>query len=62
MKEALLYEVLDNERVQCNLCAHRCQIAPGKVGVCKVRQNNDGELYSLVYGQLWNAPEADRTD
>jgi pyruvate formate lyase activating enzyme len=52
MKEAMLYEILDNERVRCNLCAHRCLIAKGKVGVCNVRQNRDGQLYSLVYGQL----------
>jgi len=27
MKEALLYEKLDDQRVRCNLCAHRCTIA-----------------------------------
>lgn len=50
MKEALLYEKLDNQRVRCNLCAHRCLIAPGHKGVCLVRENRDGVLYSLVYG------------
>jgi pyruvate formate lyase activating enzyme len=52
MQEARLYEGLENERVRCNLCAHRCLIAEGNVGVCNVRQNVGGKLYSLVYGQL----------
>ena len=50
MKEALLYEKLDDQRVQCNLCAHRCIIPPGRKGVCLVRENREGTLYTLVYG------------
>jgi pyruvate formate lyase activating enzyme len=50
MKEALLYEQLDGQRVRCNLCAHRCTIAPGRKGVCLVRENRAGTLYTLVYG------------
>lgn len=50
MKEALLYEKLDEQRVRCDLCAHRCVIAAGRKGVCKVRENQDGVLYTLVYG------------
>ncbi|HSR32622.1 MAG TPA: AmmeMemoRadiSam system radical SAM enzyme [Anaerolineae bacterium] len=50
MKEALLYEQLDDQRVRCVLCAHRCIIAPGRKGVCLVRENRDGTLYTLVYG------------
>lgn len=49
MKRALLFEKLDKERVRCNLCAHHCVIAVGKLGVCNVRQNVDGTLYTLVY-------------
>jgi pyruvate formate lyase activating enzyme len=51
MNEALLYEVLDNQRVKCNLCAHHCIIADGRLGVCNVRENRNGVLYTLVYGQ-----------
>jgi pyruvate formate lyase activating enzyme len=51
MKEALLYEKLDKNRVRCNLCAHRCVIRPGNKGICQVRENNDGILYTKVYGK-----------
>jgi pyruvate formate lyase activating enzyme len=50
VKEALLYERLDGQRVRCNLCAHRCVIAEGRKGVCLVRENREGTLYTLVYG------------
>jgi pyruvate formate lyase activating enzyme len=50
MKEALLYEQLDGQRVRCNLCAHRCVIRPGHKGICLVRENRDGVLVTLVYG------------
>ena len=48
-KEALWYEKLDNNIVHCHLCPHNCKIAEGKSGICKVRQNNNGTLYSLNY-------------
>jgi pyruvate formate lyase activating enzyme len=48
----LLYEKLPDGKVRCNLCAHRCVIAPGKKGVCQVRENQGGTLYTLVYGRL----------
>ena len=56
MKEALLYQKLDGNKVRCNLCAHRCLIPPGKQGICKVRENRDGTLYTKVYGRtlIWN--------
>ena len=37
-------------RVHCFLCAHHCRIAPGERGLCGVRENRDGVLYTLVYG------------
>lgn len=51
IKEAMLYEKLDRQ-VRCNLCAHRCAIKPDRRGVCGVRENRDGVLYTLVYGTL----------
>lgn len=51
MKEAKLYQPLSESRVGCQLCAHRCVIADGQWGICRVRENRDGTLYSRVYGQ-----------
>ena len=51
MKEALLYEELADGKVKCNLCAHRCTIAQGRVGICHVRENIEGVLYTRVYGR-----------
>ena len=50
MKEAYLYERSENNKVRCFLCNHRCLIKDGKKGICGVRENRDGKLYSLVYG------------
>ncbi len=50
--EALLYERLDEKKVRCHLCNHRCVIDPGKRGLCRVRENREGVLESLVYGRL----------
>lgn len=52
IKEAMLYEKLAEGKTGCRLCAHRCVIQPGGRGVCGVRENKDGVLYSLVYGVL----------
>ncbi|MBW1918096.1 MAG: AmmeMemoRadiSam system radical SAM enzyme [Deltaproteobacteria bacterium] len=52
MQEARFYEKLEDNKVQCHLCAHECQIDPGKRGICMVRENREGVLYSLVYGKL----------
>ncbi len=52
VKEAMLYEKLDGGHVRCALCSHRCRIAPAKRGICGVRENREGTLYSLVYGPV----------
>jgi pyruvate formate lyase activating enzyme len=51
MKEAMLWRARDHVAL-CFLCAHRCTIAEGERGLCGVRQNIEGRLYSLVYGKL----------
>jgi len=51
MKEALLWSG-KNHTVLCHLCAHRCRIEDGQRGLCGVRLNKQGTLYSLVYGKL----------
>ena len=52
MKEAMFFEKLENKKVRCNLCRHHCVIANGKKGICRVRENQEGILYSLVYRKL----------
>ena len=52
MKEAYLYEKLEDERVRCFLCNHNCLIKNGRKGICGVRENRTGKLVSLVYGKV----------
>ncbi|MBI5078751.1 hypothetical protein HZB08_01870, partial [Candidatus Saganbacteria bacterium] len=59
MKEALFYQKLAGpacrqagRKVKCELCPHLCLIADGKRGICGVRENREGILYSLVYGKV----------
>lgn len=51
MKEALFY-VKKGKNVQCKLCPRHCLIKPNEVGICQVRKNVNGKLYSLVYGKV----------
>ena len=51
-KEALLYEKMEGTRVSCFLCNHYCKIDDGKFGICGVRENRGGVLYTHAYGQL----------
>jgi pyruvate formate lyase activating enzyme len=34
----------EDDRVRCVACGHRCLIAPGRRGICKVRFNDGGQL------------------
>ena len=52
MMEAYLYERLEDNKVRCNLCSHRCVIKDGRRGICNVRENDGGILNTLVYGKL----------
>ncbi|AKB80914.1 pyruvate formate-lyase 1-activating enzyme [Methanosarcina barkeri 3] len=49
IKEAMFYEKIGDNKVHCNLCAQSCKISQGKRGFCGVRENRDGELYTLIY-------------
>ena len=50
--EAYLYEPLEENKVKCSLCNHRCVIKEGRRGICGVRENRGGVLNTLVYGKL----------
>ncbi len=51
MNEARFYERQERKRVKCHLCFHKCLIKNGRRGICGVRENRDGTLFSLVYGK-----------
>lgn len=38
--------------VECGVCERRCRITPGKRGFCGSRENRDGKLYTLAYGDI----------
>jgi len=50
-KEALFWAE-EGGKVRCDLCPHKCHIASGKRGICGVRENRDGKLYTLIYGKM----------
>jgi pyruvate formate lyase activating enzyme len=50
MYECVLYKKLPNKNVQCIACNHKCIIREGKRGICRVRENDEGKLFLLVYG------------
>jgi pyruvate formate lyase activating enzyme len=51
MREALLYH-REGPLLVCDLCAHRCQVVQGDRGLCHVRENRDGVLYTLVFDRV----------
>lgn len=44
-----------NNVVRCRLCPHNCIIREGKRGLCRVRENRNGKLYTLVYASCSSA-------
>jgi pyruvate formate lyase activating enzyme len=52
MHRAMFYQALDGDTVRCRLCNQRYKIEENHRGLCGVRENRDGKLYSLVYGKI----------
>ncbi|MEN8210846.1 MAG: AmmeMemoRadiSam system radical SAM enzyme [Thermodesulfobacteriota bacterium] len=50
--ETLIYDKLDKKDVKCNICHHFCIIKEGKKGICRVRENKNGRLMTLVYPKV----------
>lgn len=48
----MFQEAREGGKVLCSLCSHRCLISEGKRGICAVRENRDGVLYTLVYDKV----------
>jgi len=55
LREALLYERRNNDRVRCHICQRRCLIPPGRIGYCKTKVNVGGTLYTTIYGVVSSA-------
>lgn len=52
IKEAKIYDKLNDKKVQCKVCAHKCMINNGERGFCKVRDNQNGTLFTLNYSTI----------
>jgi len=50
--EARNYLKLDEGKVRCNVCPHRCVLTDGSTGFCGTRINRGGKLYTLIYGEV----------
>ena len=55
MKTAAHWHRTEGGKVQCDLCPHRCTVAEGKQGRCRVRWVRHGELIALAYGCVSSA-------
>jgi len=44
------FRTLENQKIQCQLCPRECIVGIGRRGFCGVRENREGQYYSLVYG------------
>jgi pyruvate formate lyase activating enzyme len=51
-KEAMLWCTRGEGNVECYLCNHHCRIAEGGFGICGMRENLQGRLYTHAYGEL----------
>jgi pyruvate formate lyase activating enzyme len=47
----MFWQEIGGGRIRCGLCFHSCVVLPGMSGVCRVRKNDHGQLYTLVYGR-----------
>lgn len=52
LKPARMWKRLEGGAVRCLLCPNACELGKGERGVCRARQNINGELYTLVYSRI----------
>jgi len=50
--ESRFVEKLTDDTVRCTICPRMCTVKPGEKGFCGTKENRDGKLISLTYGQL----------
>ena len=46
------FKKLDNQRVECQLCPRKCQVADRERGYCGVRENRAGDYFTLVHSRV----------
>ena len=49
-REARYFTRLEGQRVRCDLCPHLCEVDHGQRGRCGVRENSDGALWTVAFG------------
>lgn len=47
-----LYKSVEDGKVRCFACEHRCLIPPGRTGICGIRKNDKGILRQTTYSYL----------
>ncbi|GAB6178864.1 AmmeMemoRadiSam system radical SAM enzyme [Desulfotomaculum defluvii] len=52
MQEAMFYHQKEDGLLFCELCPKGCSIREGHKGFCRVRENQNGVLYTLNYGKV----------
>ena len=52
MKNALYYTTLEDGVIRCKLCPHYCLIGDNEHGLCNVRINKEGKLYSEYFEKV----------
>ncbi|MFN3909604.1 MAG: AmmeMemoRadiSam system radical SAM enzyme, partial [Candidatus Anstonellaceae archaeon] len=54
-RQAMFYNLVQNSQlknlIRCRLCSHYCLIPENKEGLCLVRKNIEGILYTLNWGK-----------
>ncbi|MBC7081069.1 MAG: AmmeMemoRadiSam system radical SAM enzyme [Thermoplasmatales archaeon] len=55
MEKEAKFWVSKGEKVQCNLCPHRCVLKEGERGICGVRKASSGKLFTLIYASAFSA-------
>jgi len=52
MKQAQFWHKEEGQNIKCDLCPRHCLIKEGKHGLCRVRLNKEGILYTDGYGEV----------
>lgn len=56
---AMFFQNLEDGRIECGLCPHRCKLREQQTGICKVRGVVNGKLCLLKYGMIATGGQSD---